>query len=352
MPPAPKAAQILVVDDDEGLLILMAETLRAEGFRVATADSGASALQWLQGHTPDLMLLDLKMRDFGGPQLLERLGDRRASIPFIVITGQGDAKGAAAVMKQGALDYVTKDMGLLDLLPGVVKQAVAAIEQNRVLERSRAEQRRLEGEILQISEREQRRIGEDLHDGIGQQLTAIELLCAGIQEDAARHQPALAGRLAQMGQMLRAAIGQTRLLARGLVPIGEGPDALRNSMAELAEGADVLGRGRLRCRLECPATVPVRDRAVAGHLFRIAQEAVNNALKHAHATLVTIRLTCDTRSLELRISDDGKGLPKVRSRGLGLGVMRHRASVIGARLAIASKPGQGVTVTCTLPLPA
>lgn len=350
MPAVAKPFQILAVDDDEGLLVLMAETLRAEGYRVETAESGVAALRWLQAHQPDLMLLDLKMKNVGGSALLEQLRGKNALVPFVVITGVGDTKATAAIMKQGALDYVMKDMGLLDLLPGVVQQAFATIEKERVLAASQTERRRLEAEILKISEREQRRIGEDLHDGLGQQLTAIELLCAGLQEDAARTRPAFAPQLGQMGRMLREAISQTRLLARGLVPVGDDPDALRIGLAELVERTNSLGR--VHCRLESAASVPIGDRAVAAHLYRIGQEAVNNALKHAKAETVTIRLSRGIRALRLQISDDGRGLSRIKSRGLGLGVMKHRASVIGAELTVASKSGQGVTITCSLPLPA
>ncbi len=348
MPTAAHSPQILAVDDDEGLLVLMAETLRAEGYLVETAGSGAAALRWLRVNRPDLMLLDLKMRDLGGVALLEQLRADEVAIPFLVITGQGDAKAAAAVMKQGALDYLMKDMGLLDLLPGVVRQALSAIEKERVLAVSHRERRRLEAEVLKISEREQRRIGEDLHDGLGQQLTAIELMCAGLREEAMRGHPALAPRLDQVGRMLREAISQTRQLARGLVPVSDDPDALRMGLAELAARTDSLGR--VKCRLDSPASVPIFDPAVAGNLYRIGQEAVNNALKHAGAKQVLIRLVRSARSLQLQVTDDGRGLTRTDDRGLGLEVMKHRASVIGAQLAVDSKRGRGVTVTCTLPL--
>ena len=349
MRPADKAVQILAVDDDEGILILIAETLRAEGFTVATAPSGAAALRWLEGHRPDLMLLDLKMKEVGGNALLERLRERAAPVPFVVITGQGDAKATAAVMKQGALDYVMKDMGLLDLLPGVVRQALATIEKEKVLAAAQLEQRRLEAEILHTTEREQRRIGEDLHDGLGQQLTAIELLCAGLQEEASAVHPGLATRLSQMSKLLREAVGQTRMLARGLVPVSDDPDALRTGLMELIERTNAVGR--IKCRLECAGPILIADRAVAGHLYRIGQEAINNALKHAHARSVVVRLGRRGAALQLQISDDGRGLPKTKWRGMGLGVMDHRARMIGAKLAITSTRDQGVTVTCLLPWP-
>ena len=116
------------------------------------------------------------------------------------MTGQGDEKVAVEVMKQGALDYVMKDTGLLDLLPAVVRRALGTVAQERALAKAHAESRRLEGKILEISERERRRIGADLHDGLGQQLTAIELMCAGLKEDTARIRPEIAERLDRMGK--------------------------------------------------------------------------------------------------------------------------------------------------------
>jgi signal transduction histidine kinase len=102
-----------------------------------------------------------------------------------------------------------------------------------------------------------------------------------------------------------------------------------------------------RCRFECPEPVMVDNPFIAGHLYRIAQEAVNNATKHAGASQITIRLESKAGSLLLEVSDDGKGLPKKLS-GVGLGVMQHRAKLIGGELQIASK--RGVKVTCRVPI--
>jgi signal transduction histidine kinase len=349
MPASQEPARILVVDDDVGMLVLMAEALRSEGYAVETAGSGAAALALAARRLPDLMIVDLKMRDIGGPALVDRLRAEARPVPFIVVTGQGDEKVAVEVMKQGALDYVMKDSGLLHLLPTVVRRALAAVERELVLASSQAKSRRLEREIVRIGETERQRIGADLHDGLGQLLTAIELYCTGLKEDASRTQPELASRLERMGGMLREAVAQTRLLARGLAPIGEDPDALRTGLAELAERTTAAGR--IPCRFECPDPVPVRDGAVAGHLYRIAQEAVNNALKHAGAGEVTIRLSHAGGALRLQVADDGKGMSRVRGRGIGLDIMRHRAGVIGAELDVASNRGGGTVVTCVLPTP-
>ena len=340
--------QILIVDDDEGLLLLMAETLRAEGHEVATAASGRAALQFVEAHTPDLMLLDLKMRDVDGPTLLGKLQEGAARVPFIVVTGQGDEKVAVEVMKRGALDYVMKDTALLDLLPSVVKRTLAAQAQARALAAAQAEHQRLELEVLAAGERERRSIGADLHDGLGQLLTAVGLMCTALKEDTAETQPAVAKNLEQMSGLLREAVAQTRYLARGLVPVGGEADALQTGLAELAARTD--GLGRVRCKFECDEPVLLADPAVTGHLYRIAQEAVNNALKHAQAGRITVRLVQSPEWLLLEVRDDGLGLPEKRSAGVGLGLMQHRAGVIGATLTISSTPGAGVTITCQLPV--
>ncbi|HEY8994653.1 MAG TPA: response regulator [Lacunisphaera sp.] len=349
--PDPRA-RILVVDDDEGLLILMAEALRAEGHDVATAGSGQAAVQWLTTQTPDLMLLDLKLRDIDGPALLEKLQRTDTRIPFLVVTGQGDEKAAVEVMKRGALDYVMKDTALLDLLPTIVQRTLATLARERELAAAQAETRRLEHEVLAASERERRTIGADLHDGLGQLLTAVEFMCAALKADTPSTQPDTVARLDQMGALLREAVVQTRFLARGLVPLESGPAALQTGLAELASRMNSLRK--VRCDFDCPAPVLLPDTAATGHLYRIAQEAVNNALKHAGATRVVIRLQVYGNCLELQVADDGAGLAgrNPASGGVGLGVMRHRAKVIGAELLIDSKPRGGVTIVCRLPLPA
>jgi len=341
----------LVVDDDEGLLILMAEALRGEGCEVATASTAKAARNWLDRHTPELMILDLKLPDGNGPALVADLQGGKSPVPFIVVTGQGDEKVAVEIMKQGALDYVMKDRSLIELLPTIVRRALNTVAQARALAFAQAEHKRLEREILAAGERERQSIGADLHDGLGQQLTALELMCT-VLKDEAKQVPAMVKRLNAMGKMLREAIVQTRFLARGLVPVGSDPDALQSGLTELAERINTLGRGR--CEFECREPVPLDDAFVAGHLYRIAQEAMNNAVKHARAKTVAVRLTKADGALLLEIADDGEGFSKDRSAtrggGLGLGVMQHRASVIGAELTMTSKRGEGVTIRCRLPL--
>lgn len=216
------------------------------------------------------------------------------------------------------------------------------------------ERRRLESELLDIADREQQRIGHDLHDGLGQQLTALEMGCFLHQENLkalGRTAPGaqLRKEAAKLGRDLRECIGLTRSLARGLAPVVLKTEGLTGALEHLAR---LTGRsGKVQCRFICRRPVTVADAQVAKHLYRIAQEAVNNALKHARARSICLTLARDPGQLRLQIKDDGRGLPRGRKGGAGMGleIMRHRAHVIGAALKVESKPRQGVRITCTLP---
>ena len=347
--PSIAAPALLVVDDDEGLLVLMSEALRDEGYAVEAAASGRAALRWLERHRADLVLLDLKLADLDTKEIIARLESGPVRVPFVVVTGQGDERVAVDVMKRGALDYVMKDGAMLELLPAVVRRALDGVAREQALADARAERVRLEAEVLAASERERHSIGADLHDGLGQLLTAVEFMCTALKEETSRSQPEIAARLDQMGGILREAVAQTRFLSRGLVPVGEGPEALHQGLAGLAERTNALGR--VRCDYEAGETVEVADAAATSHLYRIAQEAVNNAVKHARASAIVIRLARQPGRLSLEVEDDGVGLPPAGSgKGSGLGLMRYRASLIGASLAVNPRRGGGVSVVCHWPL--
>jgi PAS domain S-box-containing protein len=630
MPPLrPTPAHVLVVDDDPGLLRLVQKTIRRTGNEASSAQSGAGAMEELRKKRPDLMLLDLKLPDAEGPELIQRLEREDLLVPFIVITGQGDERVAVEMMKRGASDYLVKDSDFLEVLPAILERTLAqiatekrlaeaedqvrlvqaAVEQSRdgilindttspeprvlyinaacrrifalgdrevvgkkvnsvaplarlaffqralaeevaaageatvrdadgldrilecqitplrddagvisqwvsvhrditlrkvaekaltarvrqqaavahlgkkvlaganldsllrdiahilvqaldvdfsklleltpagdkLLLRSGAgwrpgaigkatipvdsspqgmalatmapviirdlpndtrfkaptlltehgvtssmtvpiydrhrpygiigvdtraarhfteddihflqslanviseaiERRRAEKEILEVSGREQQRIGQDLHDGLGQHLAGIELLSHVLEEDLAENNLPQAAQAAKIAEHVRGAIAQTRMLARGLFPVQLEKEGLMAALQELTSSVESLFK--VRCSLECNEPVHVKEHARAIHLYRIAQEAINNAIKHGKARhiVVTLRKTRGKRVLEIR--DDGKGMvPGTDSGGMGLRIMNHRAAMIGARLTIRSTKAKGVKVTCTL----
>ena len=215
--------------------------------------------------------------------------------------------------------------------------------------------RRLEAQLVETAESEQQRIGHDLHDGLGQRLTALEMRNFLLLEDMAAadltaSRENLQEQARQMGQALRECIAVTRSIARGLAPVVLKNDGLVGALDQLARLTHVPGR--IECRFVCRKPVTVNDAQTTKHLYHITQEAVNNALKHGRTRRIRITLAHERSLLHLQIKDDGRGLPKHQkaSSGMGLEIMRHRAHVIGAVLEIESKPGRGVSVTCTMPL--
>jgi signal transduction histidine kinase len=210
---------------------------------------------------------------------------------------------------------------------------------------------RLEREVLETTERERRRIGQELHDGLGQQLTAASLAANGLITALERAAPGLAPQAENVARQLRESIAEVRSLSHGLAPVALQDEGLMNALHELAE--TTVSSARIRCVFECPQPVQVADEALAGHLYRIAQEAVNNALKHAAPREIRIGLERRKERLVLEVDDDGDGLSEVapNGEGIGLRLMRHRARLVGGELEIGSPPAGGTRVSCSVSLP-
>lgn len=205
----------------------------------------------------------------------------------------------------------------------------------------------LQQRILNAVEREKQRISQDLHDELGQQITAISLLLEG-----ARAQPDTAGRGAidRSIALLKDAHAGIRAIVRGLQPVASGPGGLRDALRTLAQQEDTIGR--VKVHFECPEDVPVESTTVALQLFRIAQEALNNAVKHADARLIVISLQRRGSELTLRVRDNGRGVAPAAAPGSGVGlrIMRFRAESIGAHFEFAALHPRGSLVSCRLAL--
>lgn len=462
---SPAQRRILIVDDDRGLLRLIQKALQREGFETATASSGQEALAWLEGNTVDLLVLDLKLQDMQGQELIDQLEARSLALPFVIITGQGDERVAVTMMKRGARDYLVKDVQFLEFVPEVVSNVVEQLETERrlaaaeervnlvqsvveqgfsavliaspdlpdpqvlfvnpaftkltglsaenvvgkplsglkgfaavrerlmrgippdrtfveeisgyetaegerwaewrigpvkdkggrithwlVILRDITERRRLEKEILEISDRVQRRIGQDLHDGLCQQLAGVELMCQVLEQKAGGKSKSIATRLGEIAGHVRDAIKQTRLMSRGLSPIVLESEGLMSGLKELASNTEnIFG---IQCAFDCDSPVLVRDHARATHLFRIAQEAVSNAVRHGKSTRICIKLAANDGRLVLQVEDNGRGMSAVHEsvggRGMGLRIMQSRATMIGGELNVENKAGGGVRVTCAV----
>lgn len=213
------------------------------------------------------------------------------------------------------------------------------------------ERKRLEKAILEISAREQRRIGQDLHDGLGQHLTGIAFMTKAHEQRLAEKSLVEALDATKIVRLVNQAIDKTRELARGLLPVMSDAHGLMSALQQCAnEACEVFG---VAVRFQCERPVLMHDVTVATHLYHIAQEALNNAIKHGKATQAVISLSCVDEQGKLMIQDNGLGIPQssVHSTGMGLHIMRYRARMIGGSLEIARGWHQGTVVSCLFPMP-
>jgi PAS domain S-box-containing protein len=212
------------------------------------------------------------------------------------------------------------------------------------------EREQLEKAILNISAREQRRIGQDLHDGLGQHLTGIAFMAKVHEARLAEKQVDETADAAKIVKLVNEAIHKTRELARGLLPVVSDEHGLMSALQLWA--AEVEDLFNVPCRFQCDMPVLIQDDEIATHLYHIAQEAVHNAIKHGRPQNILIRLTADLGRGTLLVEDDGTGIPKTRehAQGMGLHIMNYRASMIGGTLDVRPGRVRGTAVTCTFPM--
>ena len=222
-------------------------------------------------------------------------------------------------------------------------------ERTQALTREMAERQRLEEEILKVSEQEQQRIGHDLHDNLCQHLTATALAGQVLGERLAAKTLPEADDAAKVVQLVEQGIDMARNMARGLYPVEMEAEGLMGAFQELS--ANITRSGRFRCIFERQKPVLIEDDATATHLYRIAQEAVRNAMQHGKCKRIEITLSEADGAVKLTVEDDGVGLPETLPPGGGLGIriMAHRASMIGGSFSAEPAPTGGTIVTCSIP---
>jgi PAS domain S-box-containing protein len=208
------------------------------------------------------------------------------------------------------------------------------------------ERMRLEREIIDVSEEEQKRIGQELHDGLGQHLTGIAFLTKGLEQKLLAKEVPEARDAAEVVQLVNQAVSRTRSLARDLYPVELETNGLMSALEQLAARVKMVFG--IDCAFRCKEPVLVSSGLVAINLYRIAQEAVNNAVKHGGAHHIEIQLSGGHDQAELSVCDDGSGFePSLlgRGKGMGLHIMQYRAKMIGANLDIRENSRGGATVS-------
>ena len=229
----------------------------------------------------------------------------------------------------------------------VMERTAELLATNTELHNEMKRRQTLEREILEVTERERSRVSQDLHDGLCQELTATAFFLKSKAKAIARKTPDCARALLEAAETVNENAGRARDLARGLNPFELGAGGLLVALRELATRANE----RTPCRCEFSRALTVRDESIAMNLYRVAQEAVNNALKHARASEIIIGLRKEDHDVVLTIRDDGTGIRSLRKKKtMGIHMMKYRADVCGGKLEIESRRGQGTTVTCRVPL--
>ena len=204
--------------------------------------------------------------------------------------------------------------------------------------------RGLEGEILAISDREQRRLGQELHDSLCQHLTAIAFMARSVALRLDKHRVIEVEDIEKIAELINEGVTEARTIARGLHPVEMEPAGLVTALATLVKQP----HWPVPCRLEADEEISVQDSTEALHLYRIAREAIINANKHARAREILVRMRRSTKGIELSVIDDGVGISANPPLGSGMGfhIMQYRARSIGGRLEIKPIKPRGTRVTC------
>jgi signal transduction histidine kinase len=374
--------QVLLIEDSEDDAALLEIELQRAGYvpichRVETPEALTSALEQQKW---DLIIADYRLPRFNGLAALALVKEQRLDLPFIIVSGFITEEAAVAAMKAGAHDYVMKDklarLGsavarelrdaevrrerrraeealrqVYDELEKRVEQRTAQLKTaNARLQSAIAERRRLEDELLEITEKERRRIGLDLHDDLGQQLSGLALMTKALELKLAKRHAREASDAARIHSLVQQAMNHARGLARDLTTLDLKGDDLPAALDGLARHAAELFK--ISCRFEGAGDIPPLESNVASQLYKITQEAVTNAIKHAKAKAVGISLANGCDAITLTVHNDGLPFPNLKgpSTGLGLRIMNYRASLIGATLEIKGDGPRGTRVICSAPL--
>lgn len=375
--------RVLLVEDSKMDAELLARALGRGGFDLtwARVDTAAEMEAALQKQPWDLILCDHAMPRFSAPGALELLKQHKLDVPFIIVSGYIEEETAVAAMKAGAHDYIMKDR-LARLVPAVerelrdaeVRRARAKSDEalrhaheelelrverrtadlkaaNHKLENVIEERKRLENELLEIAENERRRIGFDLHDDLGQKLTGMALMMKGLERKLANEGHPCVEDAGKIHALMENIILHTHNLARQFSSLDVKGDDLAMVLKGLA--ANAMKLFETECVLAVRGTPPELPQHTTIQLYKIAQEALSNAIKHGKASQVTIGLVCEASRLVLTVKNDGIpfSVPAGKTTRMGLRIMHYRANTIGATLDIRAQGKTGAIVTCSLPVP-
>ena len=298
-----------------------------------------AAMQRIELATPSLVIANHVLADGTGMELLSAHG--RAKFPVVIISDTRGEVLAVEAIKAGAINYVVKTELAVDRLPDLVNEAFFEWALT-------VEHERLQLEVISLPQREQQHFGRELHDGLGQQLTGLGLLARSLMQRVTGVEQR--DMLEQLATGIEQALAEVRTLSRGLVPVQTDARGLVSALEELA--ARVARQSGIKIELTHENPILISDNETATHVYRIVQEAINNAVKHARADRITLILEANDEEAVMEVRDNGQGLPCDAGKGDGLGLrtMFHRCNLFGGSLDVSTHEEGGTRVRCCFPL--
>lgn len=308
---------------------------------LTAVDTLQKACRALQSATPDLVIANRQLPDGDGIELLSHGGN--APYPILITSSMGGEQLAVEAMKAGAIDYVVKSRETCAAMPEI---AASALQTWALM----LEHQNLQHAVAEIPERQQHQLGRELHDGLGQQLTGLGLLARSLLKRLADVAPREREMAEQLAAGLDQALADVRALSHGLMPVPMDARGLVSALEALARRVSRQSGIGIELRHENP--ILISDIETATHVYRIVQEAINNSIKHAQASRITLILEADEDEAVIEVRDDGSGLPEdLHTRqGLGMRTMFHRCQLFGGSLDIYTHDDGGTRVRCCFPL--
>ncbi|HWQ46870.1 MAG TPA: response regulator [Longilinea sp.] len=341
---------ILVVDDEiSGIETIMA-ILEGQGYQLESAANGYEALERAEQLTPDLILLDVMMPGMDGFEVCRQMRNshRLAEVPIIILTALDDRTAMLHGLEAGADDFLTKPVDRQELRARI--RTITRLNRYRSLLEQRDGLRKMASQIMQAQEQERQRISHDLHDELGQSLTAHMLNIQNLQSDLPMALKELQPRLEKLIAETNESLNHVRLLAQDLRP----PilDTLGIQAAITGFCRDFGLRTHISTQVRVDPNLPKISDIYTVTLYRILQEALTNISKHAKANQVWVDLDQEGDTLQLTIQDNGQGISENDGSEKGIGVlgMQERLIMVGGTLSMHSNAGQGTVLTASLPI--
>jgi signal transduction histidine kinase len=342
---------ILIVDDDPSARETAVAMLEGAGYHIEEAKDGSQALQMLEHLQTDLILLDVMMPGMTGFEVCRRIRatPELAEVPIILLTALDDHASLMQGIESGADDFLSKPVDRHELAARV--RTITRLNRFRTLVEQRESLRQMAERVVTAQEGERQRISRELHDDLGQALTTHLLSLRDLQSDLTLPVETLFERMQALYEQSYEIAVKVRRLAHDLRP----PvlDALGLKVAMQTYCTEFTRRTRLPVELEIDPSLPRLPDMYNVTLYRALQEALNNIVKHAHATQAWVELSVEDTTLSLTVQDNGQGIRSETptSNGIGLSGLQERLTIAGGKLKIDSSPNNGTILTAELPLP-